>query len=274
LSLSSYFEKKIKKINRALEGYLPRKNDRPASLHEAMRYAVLLGGKRIRPILALAACEAVSGNPKEVMPAACAIELIHSYSLIHDDLPCMDDDDTRRGKPSCHKKFGEATALLTGDALLTLAFQILNTAGVKNQKRRFDTARFIAEGIGSHGMIGGQAVDIESKGKEIDLPTIDYINTQKSGVLIAVSLKAGAYLGGGNPSQVNALYRYGKVMGLLFQIVDDILDGEGYAKLVGVSEAQKKARRLRDQAKGALHGFGGRSQALERIADFFLTRTH
>jgi len=239
-----------------------------------MRYAVLLGGKRIRPILALAACEAVSGNPKEVMPAACAIELIHSYSLIHDDLPCMDDDDTRRGKPSCHKKFGEATALLTGDALLTLAFQILNTAGVKNQKRRFDTARFIAEGIGSHGMIGGQAVDIESKGKEIDLPTIDYINTQKSGVLIAVSLKAGAYLGGGNPSQVNALYRYGKVMGLLFQIVDDILDGEGYAKLVGVSEAQKKARRLRDQAKGALHGFGGRSQALERIADFFLTRTH
>ncbi len=267
-----YFQKQRRKIERALEGYLPPKGERPVSLHEAMRYAVLLGGKRIRPILALAACEAVSGNQKEAMPAACAIEFIHNYSLIHDDLPCMDDDDTRRGKPSCHKKFGEATALLAGDALLTLAFQILSAEGSKKLKGRLETIRLISEAIGSRGMIGGQVVDIETKGKEIDLPTIDCINTHKSGALIAVSLRVGAILGGGNRGEVNSLFHYGKYAGLLFQIVDDILDGEGYAKLIGVSQSRKEAERLLRKAKEAIKNFGKKSWKLEEIADFILKR--
>ena len=279
MNLDRYFQEQRRKIDRALEGYLPPRSERPlpdrqagSSLHEAMRYAVLLGGKRVRPILALAACEVVSGDQKEVMPAACAIEFIHNYSLVHDDLPCMDDDDIRRGKPSCHKKFGEGAALLAGDALLTLAFQILSAEGSKKLKPRLEAIRLISEAIGNRGMIGGQVVDIETKGKEIDLPTIEYINTHKSGALIAVSLRVGAVLGGGNSGQVNSLFRYGKYAGLLFQIVDDILDGEGYAKLIGISQARKEAERLCGQAKEAIKGFGKKSQKLEQIADFILKR--
>ena len=238
-----------------------------------MRYAVLLGGKRIRPILNLAACEVVGGKDKEAVAAACAIELIHSYSLIHDDLPCMDDDDTRRGRPSCHKKFGEATALLAGDALLTLAFGILAGSSSKNPKNQIQAARWIADAAGSLGMIGGQVADCQAQGGEIDIPTIDYINTHKTGSLIAVACRAGAALGGGSKKQVEFLYGYGKCVGLLFQIVDDILDGEGYAELVGIPEARQEAERLCARAKETLKIFGKKGEPLARIADFVSKRT-
>ena len=247
--------------------------ERPKILHEAMRYAVLLGGKRIRPILTLAACEAVGGKEKEAIAAACAIELIHSYSLIHDDLPCMDDDDTRRGMPSCHKKFGETTALLAGDALLTLAFRILADSSSKNHKNQIQVARWIADAAGSLGMIGGQVVDCQAQGSEIDIPTIDYINTHKTGSLIAVACRTGAILGGGSKKQVEFLYGYGKCVGLLFQIVDDILDSEGYAKLVGIPEARQEAGKLNRRAKETLKIFGKKGEPLERMADFLLQRT-
>lgn len=278
MNLDTYFEKQIRKINAALDGYLPKESDYPPGVHKAMRYSVLPGGKRVRPIFVLAACEAVGGKEKKVLPAACAIELIHNYSLIHDDLPCMDDDDTRRGQPTCHRQFGEATALLAGDALLTLAFRILSDPGdSKNPgelKIRMETTHFIAEAIGTRGMVGGQQVDMEFQAKEADLPTIEYINTHKTGSLIAASVRAGAYLGGGNLKQVRALHRYGQCTGLLFQIVDDILDQEGYAKAIGVHEARKEAERVLFRAKKELRVLGSRGAVLARLADFVLERKH
>lgn len=273
MNLNFYFQNQRKKIDCALEVFLPKKSERPASLHEAMRYAVLLGGKRIRPILTLAACEAVGGKEKDALPAACAIELIHGYSLIHDDLPCMDDDDTRRGRPSCHKKFGEVLTLLAGDALLTLAFRVLSSKNPKNLKRNLEITRRIAEAAGSSGMIGGQVAEIEAQGKDIDLPTLEYINTHKTGALIAVSLECGALAAGGTAQEMQALTRYGKYTGLLFQIVDDILDGEGYAELIGVPEARQEAERLCGRAKETLKIFGKKGEPLAQIADFVRQRT-
>lgn len=278
MDLSSYFKKQSKKIDEALNQCLPKVSERPSKLHEAMRYAVLGGGKRVRPILALAAAEAVGGDEKKVLPAACAIELIHSYSLVHDDLPCMDDDDLRRGKPTCHKKYGEETALLVGDALLTLAFKILTTTNnqntLKDLERKLIASRWIAEAVGTKGMVGGQAVDIEFKNKEVDLPTMEYINIHKSGALIAASLKVGAFLAGGNDKKVQACYEYGKAVGLLFQIVDDRLDKEGYARIIGISEVEKEARVLRDRAVHSLKSLRGKENILTEIADFILKRDH
>ena len=239
-----------------------------------MRYAVLSGGKRIRPILTLAACEAVGGKESRVFEAACAIELIHNYSLVHDDLPCMDDDAMRRGKPSCHAKFGEVTALLAGDALLTQAFKVLSRVqgSRTDAQKRLQTLRWVADAIGNQGMVGGQALDMEYQKKEPDLPTLEYINTHKSGALIAVSTRAGAYLGGGTPRQVEALYRFGKYAGLLFQIVDDIMDQQGYARMIGSQEARKEASTLLSKAKRELSIFGKKAHTLEKIADLIATR--
>jgi geranylgeranyl diphosphate synthase type II len=212
------------------------------------------------------------------MPAACAVELIHNYSLIHDDLPCMDDDDLRRGQKTCHKKFNEETALLAGDALLTLAFQALSLtskgSSAKHLERQLVSASWIAEAAGSRGMVGGQAVDLEYQDQETELPTIEYINMHKTGALIAVCLRTGAYLGGGTKSQVEALFRYGKYVGLLFQIVDDIMDREGYARAIGVPEARKQAEVLLSKAKKELGPFGQKGLILSQIADFVLTRNY
>ncbi|MBI3315446.1 MAG: polyprenyl synthetase family protein, partial [Candidatus Omnitrophica bacterium] len=202
MDLDVYFKKQIAKIDSRLSAYLPKVKEHPSVLHEAMRYAVLSGGKRVRPVLVLAACAAVGGDEKKAMPAACAVEFIHNYSLVHDDMPCMDDDSLRRGTPTCHKKYGEDTALLVGDALLTLAFRVLSepsgTETPGEMKRRLQVISLIAEASGTHGMVGGQAVDMEFQGKEMDLPTLEYINTHKSGALIAVSTRVGALLGGGS----------------------------------------------------------------------------
>ena len=288
LSFEAYLKKQSGKIDKALVSVLPKKNDHPASLAEAMHYAVLSGGKRIRPIFALAACEAVGGKEADVLYAACALEMIHSYSLVHDDLPCMDDDAMRRGKPSRHKKFGEVTALLEGDALLTQAFNVLCRGAIYRARtsskkgaingaptlyiRRLQAIRWITEAVGSQGMVGGQALDMEYQDKELDLPTIEYINTHKSGALIAVSARVGAFLGGGSPKQVEALYRYGKAAGLLFQVVDDIMDKQGYAQVVGVHEAREEAEELLEKAKRELKSFGKKAARLAQIADFVLTR--
>ena len=234
-----------------------------------MRYAVLSGGKRIRPIFTLAACEAVGGRTADALEAACAFELIHSYSLVHDDLPCMDNDAVRRGKPSCHAKFGEVTALLAGDALLTLAFQILSRAC---GKRQLQAIEWTAGAIGHRGMVGGQALDMEFQQKEPDLPTLEYINTHKSGALIAACLRVGAYLGGGSPAQVRSLHRYGQYVGLLFQIVDDIMDEQGYARAIGVRGAREEAASLLAKAKRELLPFGKKGLFLEKVADFVVTR--
>lgn len=226
----------------------------------------------MRPIFALAACEAVSGREKDVMSAALALELIHSYSLVHDDLPCMDNDLLRRGKPSCHAKFGEVTALLAGDALLTSAFQVLCGGAAKNDPKSLKAIQWISEAIGHRGMIGGQALDMEYQGKEMDLPTAEYINTHKSGALIAVSTRVGAYLGGGSSWEVEALHRYGKYVGLLFQVVDDIMDDQGYAKVIGVGETRKEAKKLLEKAKESLSPLKSKGHTLSAIADFIVNR--
>ena len=285
MTIQNYLNKQSKIIDQALPSFLPKEKDHPTLLSQAMRYAVLSGGKRIRPILALAACEVVGGRVQNALPAACALELIHSYSLVHDDLPCMDKDNTRRGKPSCHVKFGEVTALLAGDALLTLAFGILCGGGVSTPRlgrgeraptrllhRRLDVIRWISEAVGHRGMVGGQQLDMEFRDKEPDLPSIEYINTHKSGSLIAVSAKVGAYLGGGTPQQVDFLHRYGKAVGLLFQIVDDIMDKQGYARVIGSHDAQEEASRLVSKAKKEISSFGKKGEWLSGLADFILTR--
>ncbi|HTL70118.1 MAG TPA: polyprenyl synthetase family protein, partial [Candidatus Eisenbacteria bacterium] len=214
-----YSAEKRALVERALADFLPKAVGPSAPLHEAMRYAVLGSGKRVRPVLALAACEAVGGRDADVLPAACAIELIHSYSLVHDDLPCMDDDDLRRGEPTCHKKFGEDTALLAGDALLTLAFGILASPASRGRgadKKRLSVIGSLAEAAGARGMVGGQAVDLAFQGRDPDLPTLEYIHARKSGALIAASVEAGAVLGGGSPRQIESLRGFGRSAGLLF----------------------------------------------------------
>jgi geranylgeranyl pyrophosphate synthase len=206
------------------------------------------------------------------MPAAMALELIHSYSLAHDDLPCMDNDLLRRGKPSCHAKFGEVTALLAGDALLTLAFEILCKNSHPDLKRRMDSIQWIASAIGHKGMVGGQSLDMEYQDKEMDLPTVEFINTHKSGALIAVSTRVGAYLGGGSPQEVEVLHRYGKYVGLLFQVVDDIMDKQGYARVIGVSGAREEAQKLLEMAKKSVLSLKSKRLALTALADFVANR--
>lgn len=275
MDLEAYFKKQSGKIDAALTARLPRPGDAPAELSRAMRYAVLSGGKRIRPVFTLAACEAVGGREKDVMDAACALEMIHSYSLVHDDLPCMDNDLVRRGKPSCHAKFGEVTALLAGDALLTRAFGVLSASdggGTPPERKKLTVLHWIAEAVGHRGMVGGQALDMQYQDRELDLPTVEYINTHKSGALIAVSLRAGAFLGGGTPAQVESLYRYGKAVGLLFQLTDDIMDGQGYAKVIGLRDARQEASRLAVTAKKALAPLRSRAKTLSAIADFVASR--
>ncbi len=282
MNLENYLNRQSKRIEAALERFLPKEKQYPAPLSEAMRYAVLSGGKRIRPIFALAASEAVGGKEEDVMAAACALELVHCYSLVHDDLPCMDNDLLRRGKPSCHAKFGEVTALLAGDALLTRAFGILgsmNGSKKSSEKMKLLAIQWIADAIGHQGMVGGQALDMEYQDKEMDLPTVEFINMHKSGALIAVSTRVGAFLGGGSDSQVKCLHQYGKAVGLLFQLTDDIMDDQGYAKVIGSQEAHEESARLLKKAKQALLPLRSKGrtclagrQALEEIADFIATR--
>src|SRR5205809_387248 len=246
-----------------------------------MRYSVMAGGKRLRPILVIAGCEAVGGMAERVLPTACALELIHTYSLIHDDLPAMDDDDYRRGRLTNHKVFGEAVAILAGDALLTHAFRLVagNVDGASDARAIADVVAEIAEAAGTDGMVGGQVVDIESEGKTVSAETLDYIHTRKTAALIRASLRVGAMLAGAKPDALKAITRAGEALGLAFQIVDDILDVEGsleelgktagsdqrkqkatYPALHGLEASRRRARQLIEDAKVALELRDGDSQ--------------
>jgi geranylgeranyl diphosphate synthase type II len=295
MDLKAYLKEQCARVDAALDSYLPRETELPHSLHKAMRYSVFAGGKRVRPILMLAACQAVGGDTAVAIPAACAMEMIHTYSLIHDDLPAMDDDDFRRGNPTNHKVFGEAVAILAGDALLTEAFKLLSNpasaAGVPAEAR-LAVIHQIASCAGSHGMVGGQVVDMESEGKsDVDLPTVQYIHTHKTGALIKAAVVAGALLGGADQEKLAAITRYGAAAGLAFQIADDILDIEGtteeigkdagsdqargkatYPAVLGVTAAKQEAGIMMDEAFKALELFGSEADPLREIADYIVTR--
>lgn len=269
--LAAYLKQRQALVNRALERALPKASDDPPVIHEAMRYSVLGEGKRIRPILTLAACEAVGGALEEALPAACAIELIHAYSLVHDDLPAMDDDDERRGRPSCHKRFGEAIGILAGDALLTYSFELLARQQTRPAVWRQITET-LARAAGTLGMVGGQVVDVQFAGKTPDAKTQDYIVTRKTGALIAAAVAMGGLAGGATGARQARLARYGECIGVVFQLVDDVLDRDGVAVTCGVSETRRRAESLTAQAKAAVASWGSRAEPLQALADFLLTR--
>jgi len=295
VELKPYLKEKIALVDAALEQYLPKEEERPQSIHKAMRYSIFAGGKRVRPVLMLAACEAVGGQIDKAMPAACAMEMIHTYSLIHDDLPAMDDDDFRRGRPTNHKVFGEAIAILAGDGLLTESFKLMSdprfTAGLAPEAR-LAVIHEIAVCAGTYGMVGGQVVDMESEGKpDMDLPTVQYIHTHKTGALIKASVVAGALLGGADEKQLAAIRRYGEAAGLAFQIADDILDIEGtteeigkdagsdeargkatYPAVMGLAAAKQEAQAMMDEAMLALEPLGSAAEPLRAIARYIVER--
>ncbi|NJC87900.1 MAG: polyprenyl synthetase family protein [Desulfuromonas sp.] len=295
MDLKEYLRERAALVDAALDRWLPGETVLPPRLHEAMRYSVFAGGKRLRPILVIAACEAVGGTPERALHAACAMEMIHTYSLIHDDLPAMDDDDFRRGRPTNHKVFGEANAILAGDALLTEAFRLLADA---DATRGLDPAvslrviANIARCAGSQGMVGGQVVDMEAEGQSLDFATLQYIHTRKTGALFLAAIQTGAWLGGGDDDQLAALTRYGEAAGLAFQIADDILDIVGnqdelgkdvgsdqargkatYPALLGLSEARRRAEGQRDLAVASLEPLGANAEPLRAIARYIVDRT-
>lgn len=295
-ALQQYLEERRRLVEEALDRLLPPVDTYPRPLHEAMRYSVFAGGKRLRPILAIAGAEAAGGSIEDALPIACALECIHTYSLIHDDLPSMDNDDVRRGKPTCHRVYGEALAILAGDALLTLAFALLSEESLAKRlsaERLSQLIREVARAAGSLGMVGGQVVDILSEGKEIDRGTLLFLHTHKTGALIRTSVLSGGLVAKASPEELKALSLYGERIGLAFQIVDDLLDLLGveeemgkpvgsdkkkkkatYPALIGVEESRRQVERLTALAKEVLLPFGDRAWALQAIADYIASRRH
>ncbi|NVL91127.1 MAG: polyprenyl synthetase family protein [Desulfobacterales bacterium] len=289
----NYLKGKQQEVNAALEKLWKDVVAPPTPLIPAMRYSLLAGGKRLRPILCIAGCEAAGGSQADVMPVACALELVHTYSLIHDDLPAMDDDDLRRGKPTCHKEFDEATAVLAGDALLTAAFETIAAAGCDQRGdalKWLEVIHLVARAAGYSGMVQGQMMDISS-GKEITLEELDTIYLLKTGALIEASVQAGAILGGGGSGEINALGAYGRKIGLAFQIVDDILDVEGKTEIIGKpvgsdqahekatghslmgrEQAKARANELIDSALQELSLFGAKGEPLVALARYIVNR--
>jgi len=285
---------RAKLVNGALEKFLPSVDAYPPSIHQAVRYSVFAGGKRLRPILVMAGAEAVGGSAESVMPAACAVELLHTYSLVHDDLPVMDNDDLRRGQPTCHKVFGEAMAILAGDALLTSCFGILAQLpqnGSISPERVIRVISELTEAAGTRGLIGGQVVDLTSEGDTVDEEILQYIHTHKTGALIRVSVRAGAILSGASGEQLHQLTGYAENLGLAFQIVDDILDVVGdeqvigkpvgsdqrnqkatYPALFGLEASRQKAAEAAARALSSLDGFGAEAGFLRRLMHFIINR--
>ena len=238
MDINRYLQEKREIVDSALERYFSMEEEFPSNLHRAIHHSLFAGGKRIRPILSIASFEAVRGKGERVLPFACALEMIHTYSLIHDDLPAIDNDDYRRGKPTCHKVFGEAIAILAGDGLLTEAFRLMTNQPAKDRPSSgeglvLDLINEVALAAGVFGIVGGQMADVESEGKAVDLPTVQYIHTHKTGAMILASVRVGAKLGGAKEEILKALTHYGESLGLAFQIVDDILNVEGKASLMG-----------------------------------------
>jgi farnesyl diphosphate synthase len=280
-------------MENVLSEALPQAAIAPQRLHQAMRYAVLGGGKRIRPLLAFAAGELAGADPRRVDAAAAAVELIHAYSLVHDDLPCMDDDDLRRGKPTCHVEYDEATALLVGDALQALAFQVLSERQLADtQTVQLEMVGLLAAASGSRGMAGGQAIDLGSVGKPLSLPELEFMHIHKTGALIRASVQLGALCGRRlEDGEMERLLHFAKCIGLAFQVVDDILDAESttatlgktagkdaeankptYVTIMGSNAARTFAAELHRDALQSLEPFGERAERLRQIADFIVKR--
>ena len=297
MEIKTYLQEKKEVVDSALERYFPRETESTSTIHRAIRHSLFAGGKRIRPILAIAAFEAAGGKGDGILPYGCALEMIHTYSLIHDDLPGIDNDDFRRGKPTCHKVFGEALAILAGDALLTEAFKLMTDRfdrdNDSDHSLTLDVVNKVAQAAGILGMVGGQAMDIESEGREVDLPTLQYIHTHKTGALILVSVQIGAMLGGANQETLKAFTHYGERIGLAFQITDDILNVEGkaallgkrtggdlsrgkatYPSLFGIEESKRRAKELVTLAVDVLTPFGTEVDPLTGIARFIVSREH
>jgi len=293
MTLSEYMADRQKAVDAALDHAAPPETEDPAVIHKAMRYSLFAGGKRIRPLLAVASAETVSDAPIGVENAACALELVHTYSLIHDDLPALDNDDLRRGRPTCHKVFGEAMAILAGDALLTLAFEVLSKLEGVSAERRLDLVRELATASGTvGGMIGGQVNDLEGEGKHPTAALLESIHRAKTGALLRASVRFGAIYAGADAAQVAALTEFGIRVGLAFQIVDDILDveqpSEALGKTAGKDAAQHKitfpavygiarsremAEEERLAAHMALQPFGASAERLRELADLIVRRS-
>jgi geranylgeranyl diphosphate synthase, type II len=292
--LKQYLMERKQVIDEALEKYAPAPVGLEKNVSEAARYSLFAGGKRLRPILCLASVDVLGGSREAVLPVACALEMIHTYSLIHDDLPAMDNDDFRRGRPTNHKVFGEAMAILAGDALLTEAFSLVAGAGEGvgiAADKLIRVISVLAKASGYRGMVGGQVIDMESENREVDLATIEYMHIRKTGALITASLESGAILGSGDGHQIAALTRYGHHLGLAFQITDDLLDVEGdaqlmgktpgsdaaknkktYPALLGIPQSKEAAQAHVREAVAALDIFDDRAEPLRAIARYLLVR--
>ncbi len=296
MSIDAYLKTCQQRVDLHLQALLSKAPNGAEQLNEAMKYSVFNGGKRIRPMLVLASCEALGGNLENATPAAAAVELIHAYSLVHDDLPAMDDDDLRRGKPTCHIAFGEATAILAGDALQTLAFEQLtlpsNNTSLSSEIQ-LQLVRTLAQGSGVNGMVSGQAIDLVSVGRTLNLQQLEHMHNHKTGALITASVEIGACIAGASPEQLHCLRKYANAIGLAFQVQDDILDVEAdtetlgktqgadqalnkptYPSLLGLDSAKSKANDLLNAALEALNEFDDRATPLRDLARYIVQRTH
>tara|TARA_B100000965_G_scaffold392476_1_gene402070 strand:+ start:731 stop:1624 length:894 start_codon:yes stop_codon:yes gene_type:complete len=293
INLKTFVSDHRKRIDKALNSFLPKPTVRPKTLHKSMRYSLFAGGKRLRPILCLAASEACGGNFADAIPAACAVECIHTYSLIHDDLPCMDDDDMRRGKPTNHKVFGEPVAVLAGDALLTLAFEIVSSTKPNKKYNSGDMVKELAITSGSKHLVGGQVLDLEGENEEINPRTLQFIHSSKTAALLTSSLKLGAMSVGASQKKLLSLEEFGQCTGLAFQVIDDILDvtqssetlGKSagkdeavnkatYPSIHGLEKSKKIAKKLTVKAINALKPFKSSGKRLEELAHYLLDRDY
>jgi geranylgeranyl diphosphate synthase type II len=289
--LESYLRDRAAIVERALAGCVQATDGAASRLFEAMRYSLLAGGKRLRPVLSLAACEAVGGTPERAMNFACAVEMIHTYSLIHDDLPCMDDDDLRRGRPTNHKVYGEAIATLAGDGLLTDAFRIAANGNGIPPAVVVATIADLAAAAGSEGMVGGQVIDLLGEGRRLALSELELLHGKKTGCLFVAAVCGGARLGGADEAQLAALREYATALGLAFQVTDDLLDVEAlsddvgkrtgkdeargkatYPSILGVDRSRELARELAARAHAALAGFAQSAGPLRAMAAFAVER--
>ncbi len=293
MPFDSYLQSRHTAVEEALQRFLPAAETTPVSLHSAIRHSMFAGGKRLRPILAIAACEACGGAAEAVLPAACAVECIHTYSLIHDDLPCMDNDDFRRGRPTCHKVYGDAIALLAGDALQPLAFEILLRSQPGEGYSLADMSRELAQAAGSRWLVGGQVKDLEGEGKKLSEAQLREIHEGKTMAMITVSLRLGGMCGGATAEELGALTTFGRSLGLAFQVIDDILDvtqtseklgktaGKDvaaekttYPSVLGLERSREEAHRLTTAALVALGAFGQSGLRLSQLAHHLLDREY
>ncbi|HEY6168957.1 MAG TPA: farnesyl diphosphate synthase [Verrucomicrobiae bacterium] len=291
--LQAFLTSRTEAVNRALDRLLPSERTRPATIHKAMRYSLFAGGKRMRPAICLAAAEACGGSDADALPLACAVECIHTYSLIHDDLPAMDNDDFRRGKPTNHKVYGEGIAILAGDALLTAAFEMAVKARGWPRYSHQDLVLELAHASGSLQLIAGQVADLEGERRKLSAADLRYIHERKTSALLCCSVRLGGMSANCTSGQLKALTDFGYNVGLAFQVIDDILDvtqtseklgktaGKDtkaqkatYPSIVGLDESRRIAKRLTNRAFAALRPFRGQAQALEALADFLLHREH